>query len=579
MLNKIISIFMSFAISVTGLIYTSMNSVLDSVTEMIFGIPYTVEAVKSDFFDGIKDSDIVSVDEDSGFVDDMIAVFIEGNLSFSEKLSLFNRCGGSIIGWCTPADLYVLRLSSMNYNQILAKCKAIEAIDGVALAIPVSAYKTVLNATPNDPFDTSEALVWDELNPNGSNWWLEAVQARQAWDYSEYFSKINIGVVDAGYDLDHPELSGRIRFPSDRLASRNYPDEHGCHVAGIIGANRNNGVGISGICDNSELICVDWTPELLQLWHTELAIFFGFSEVVKAGAKVINFSLGTSSSRSSDSKSFIESVLSPAALSLMMASLISKGYDFLAVQSAGNGDIFGDPLNADLNGHFCALDSSNIFTGTYGVSADEILDRIIVVASANNDGGGEYTQSVYSNVGPTVSVAAPGDDIYSCSAYCEYTYLSGTSMSTPIVTGIASLVWSVNPSFTGAQVKKIVCSSTEDTVKINTQMEYYYDVDLMDYPLVNAKLAVEEAIRRTDSTVGTVSGKILGVGAEAIVFDGVSHTVFSDGTYSFVAGEGNGAADVLNAAGEKLGSFELSVVAGKSTVASDFIINTEIPSV
>ncbi|MBQ8015632.1 MAG: hypothetical protein IJ264_05540, partial [Clostridia bacterium] len=112
MLNKIISIFMSFAISVTGLIYTSMNNFLDSVTEMIFGIPYTVDSVNSDFFDEITDSDVVSVDEDSGFVEDMAAIFIDENLSFTEKISLFNRCGGSIIGWCAPIDLYVMRFSS-----------------------------------------------------------------------------------------------------------------------------------------------------------------------------------------------------------------------------------------------------------------------------------------------------------------------------------------------------------------------------------------------------------------------------------------------------------------------------------
>ncbi len=579
MLNKMISIFMSFAISVTGLIYTSMNNFLDSVTEMIFGIPYTVDAVNSDFFDGITDSDVVAIDESSGFVDDMVAVFIDERLSFTEKISLFNRCGGSLIGWCAPADLYVLRFSSMTYKQVVAKCKTVEAVDGVVLAIPVSTYKTVSDATPNDPFDTSEALVWDELNPEGSNWWLEAIQARQAWDYSEYFSKIDIGVVDAGYDLEHPELAGRISFPSDRLANRNYPDIHGCHVAGIIGANRNNGVGISGICDNSEFICVDWSPELLQLWHTELAILFGFSEVVKAGAKVVNFSLGTSGSRTSDTESFIESVFGTAALSLMMSSLISKGYDFLAVQSAGNGDFFGDPLNADLNGHFSALDSGNIFTGTYDVSADEILNRIIIVGSADNDGNGEYTQSEYSNVGSAVTISAPGENIYSCSVNGGYTHLSGTSMSAPVVSGVASLVWSVNPSFSAVQVKDIVCTSTEDIVKINTEKDYYYDVDLMDYPMVNAKLAVEEAIRRTDSSVGTVSGRIIGEGAVSIGFDGVLHTLFSDGTYSFVGGEGVGVASVLNSAGEELGSFDLSITAGEKTIAQDYVIGTEIPPV
>ncbi len=572
MINKIISVIMSFIISATGFLYTSLNDIVDSVSEAVFGIPYTVESIKSEFFNEIGDSDVVSVDADRGFVEDMVAVFIDGNLSFSQKLSLFANCGGFLVGWCAPADLYVLRYLPMSYNEVMRKCEALESNEGIVFAMPVSTYKTEFNAVPDDPFDEAESsFAWDELNPKGSNWWLEAIQARQAWDYSDCFSKINIGIVDSGFDLDHPELAGKISFPNSKQANRNYPDYHGCHVAGIIGANGNNGVGISGICQNSNLICVDWSPELIQIWHTELAILFGFSALVKAGAKVINFSLGISPSRTSNSKNSLSDIFGPLALSLMMSSLLSKGYDFVAVQAAGNGDYYGDPMNADYNGHFAALDESNIFTGFYGISKSDILDRIIVVASADNRGRGEYIQSDFSNVGSVVSLAAPGGNVYSCSVDGSYEYLSGTSMAAPVVTGVASLVWSVNPSFSGAEVKAIVCNSTEATAKINTETDYFNDVDLMDYPMVNAKLAVEQAIRKTNAAVGTVSGKVVG-DAENIIFNGVSHTLFSDGSYSFVASEGSGIAEVLDAQGNQIGAFDIAVAAGTETQISDYVI-------
>ncbi len=575
MLNKIISLIMSFVLSVTGFLYTSLNDVIDSVSEMIFGIPYTVDAIKADFFSEIDDNDIVAVDKNSGFVEDLIAVFIDGELSFKEKVALFGKTGGVLVGWSAVSDLYVLRYYAMNYNQVTAMCEKLEQNDGILFAMPVTTCRSVLNSTPNDPFDAFDFTTpeWDELNPQGSNWWLEAIQARQAWDYDDYFNKINIGIIDAGFDLDHPEFDGRISFPSNRLASRNYQNYHGCHVAGIIGANRNNGVGIAGICDNSELICVDWYPELLQFWNTELAVFFGFSEVVKAGAKVVNYSLGTSGSKNTDGNSFWDEFIVSAALSLMMSSLLSKGYDFIAVQSAGNGDYFGEPMNAEYNGHFATLWEGNILT-TGGVSARDILDRIIVVACADNDGNGSYTQSDFTNVGSAVAIAAPGTNVYSCSTDGGYEYLSGTSMAAPVVTGVASLVWSVNSDFSGAQVKEIVCSSTESIAKINSNYEYSYDVDLMDYPMVNAKLAVEEAIRRTDSTVGTVSGKIIGENASEIVYNGKSHTLFSDGTYSFVAASGNGVATVLDNIGNEIGSFELTVEAGEEISAGEYIINS-----
>ena len=170
---------------------------------------------------------------------------------------------------------------------------------------------------------------------------------------------------------------------------------------------------IAGICDDARLVCVDWMPDSLQFWNTDISILFGFSTLVKAGAKVVNLSLGSSGSKTSNSMGFIEAVFETAITSYMMASLLSKGYDFIAVQSAGNGDYFGDPVDASVNGHFCALNEDNIFVGTKKVSADDILDRIIIVASARNNEDGTYTQSSFTNVGRTVSVAAPGEDIYS----------------------------------------------------------------------------------------------------------------------------------------------------------------------
>lgn len=578
MLNRIIAFIMSYVISVTGFMYSSFNGLIDSVSELVFGLPYSAEAIKADFFGNITENDIETIDSENGYVNNKIAVFINSETSFKDKLAFFNSSGGKLVGWSTPADLYVIEYGKMNYDAVTVKCEKLMLNEAVELAIPVTAFRYTPDRTPADDFDYNDVYAeWDELEPDGRNWWLEAIDARQAWDYSDYFSKINIGIVDAGYDLDHPDLEGKISFPSQRLANRNRQDYHGCHVAGIIGA-KHNGSGITGICDNSNLICVDWIPDQLQLWITDLAIYFGFSSVVKAGAKVVNFSLGSSSSKSENDSSLLEKIITPAAYSYMMGSLLAKGYDFIAVQSAGNGDMNGNPINAKNNGSFSTINRKNVFTGSNNVSADEILDRIIIVASASNGGKGKYVQSDFSNVGSSVTIAAPGDNIYSCSIDGGYEYLSGTSMSAPVVTAVASLVWSVNPSFTGADVKEIICASTDSVASVNTSVPYIYDdLELVDYPMVNAKLAVEEAVRRTYLSTGTVSGKINADVGE-IVFDGVSHTVFSDGTYSFVAQSGSGEAEIFDADGNKLGSFEMTVEAGKTIEAGEYTPVQNIPA-
>lgn len=572
MFTRIISLIMSVVMAASSFVYTAVDSVVDAVSELVFGIPYTAEAIKADFFSEIDDSDVVSISKERGFVNDKLAVFVNSEMSFFDRLNLLTSCGGVISGWCMPTDLFVISYVPMTYEQAVARCEKLESLNGVELAVPVMASKTDLNKTPDDKFDYENEIDfdWDETVPSGSNWWLEAIDARQAWDYSDYFSTVNIGILDAGFETEHPELAGKIVFPDDKQARRNVPHNHGTHVAGIVSANH-NGAGIAGICEDARLICIDWMPDLLQFWSTDISIFFGFSTLVKAGAKTVNLSLGTSGSKESDRMGFFEAVFETAATSYMMASLLSKGYDFVVVQSAGNGDYLGDPVDASLNGHFCTLNEDNIFVGSNDVSAQDILNRIIIVASATNNGDGTYIQSSFTNVGRSVTIAAPGDNIYSASLDGGYEYMSGTSMSAPVVTGVASLVWSVNPSFTGADVKDIICSSTDSIAQIFTDWDYYYDVETVEYSMVNAKLAVEEAIRRTDKTTGTVQGKIIGDVSE-IVFDGASHTVFADGTYSFVAPEGTAAAEIYGADGSLAGTVDITVVAGQVTAVEDYVI-------
>ncbi len=575
MLSKIIALVMSFVMSASGSAFSLFGTAVDSVFELICGIPYTASAVKDEFLEKIEADNIGFIDSETGYVKDTLAVFIDPELGFFEKLGLLRSCGGTVIGWCAPAELYIIKTFGMTHDAALAKCKKIEAVEGVALAMPLYLSKTEEQLTPDDPFDyeleenfydTEMPLVWDELHPDGRNWWLEAIHAREAWDYEAYYQPINLGVLDSGFDLNHPELEGKITFPNEKRARKNRPSDHGCHVAGIIAAERNNATGISGICDNASLICVDWNPDLFQFWFTEIAIYFGFSELVQAGAKVINLSLGISPSVTADNAGFFERQIKPRAISLTMASLLSKGYDFLVVQSAGNGNSLGLPIDSTNNGHFTAITENNIYTGKHDVSKEDILGRILIVSAASNGMNGTYYQAGYSNVGRYVGIAAPGSGVFSCGDpwLNDYTYKSGTSMSAPCVTGVAGLVWSVNPEFTGKEVREILVTSTDSVAKLNEFNEYIYDLDLMEYPMLNAKLAVEEAIKRTDDTVGTVKGVVSLDGADRIEFGSTSYTVLSDGSFLFVASSGSGTAVIRNASGEEIGSFELTIIAGET---------------
>ena len=576
MLNSIIAFLMSIIISLSGTLYGTFGSLVNSFFEMLYGIPYTAEAIKDDFLSEIGFDDIGLIDEETGYVKDTLAVFLDGGMTFLERAKILSQCGGVVIGWCAPAELYVVRTFGMTHDQALAESEKIDAIEGVALAMPLYVSKTAEQTTPDDPFDynieedsffSENPVVWNEITPSGRNWWLEAIDARQAWDYEAYYQPVTLGVLDSGFDLNHPELAGKISFPNEKRANKNRPSDHGCHVAGIIAAERNNGEGISGICDHADLVCVDWNPDTysLQFWFTEIAIYFGFTELVQSGVKAINMSFGISPSISNSRASYYDRVLKPRALSYTIASLLDKGYDFLIVQSAGNGNSFAEPIDSTNNGHFTAITEKTVYTGKYDIPKEEILGRILIVSAAMYDGK-DYVQTTYSNVGPYIEIAAPGSMVYSCGdpAINYYTFKSGTSMAAPCVTGVAGLVWSINPDFTAREVKEIIVSSTDSVARVNTEYEYLYDVELVDYPMVNAKLAVEEAIKRTDSTIGTVSGKLSLREAATVEFGGVEYTVLADGSFSFVAKEGSGVAVIRNAAGEEIGSFELAITAGET---------------
>lgn len=486
----------------------------------------TVEEFKEEeqsFYEPAPESIVEIEDSKIAYADDSLAVFFTDDAEESDRQRIVESLEGEVVGKIEDMNEYEIRFSHSELEDLTAKCDELMKDSKVDFASISVMSEIEEDYVPNDPWNGYPRWNEDAIENTSysfSNWWIKATELDKAWDYKDKFNHINIGIVDSGFDTEHEDLKGKIVFPDEFFEEKNDFTHHGTHVSGIIGAIHDNNIGITGVVDDCTMICADWQANKTQgqKWNNEARIMTGFINVVKAGAKVVNFSLGSSGTipAGTDRWKIVKDAEAKYA-SYFMAKLLQRGYDFICCQSAGNGvdkdkGLKSYAVDASNNGTFCTITEKNAIRSVSGVTPKDIVDRIIIVASAKFNGYGNFEQSSFSNGGDRVSICAPGSYIYSTyhsedeTNTDKYAYLSGTSMACPVVTGITSLVWSVNPSFTGAQVKHFVCD-IENTV---------YDVedstDETHLPtgtmrLINARLAVEAAIRACE-TNGIVKGRV-----------------------------------------------------------------------
>ena len=260
--------------------------------------------------------------------------------------------------------------------------------------------------------------VLEELN-NGIKYYTEQVNYNLN---KEFNGREPVG--DDPYDITD------VDYGNGNPMNRVEDESHGTHVAGIIAAERNNGIGVNGVANNVAIMSIRAVPNGDEY---DKDIARGIRYAVDNGARIINGSFG---------KSF-----SPNAQWVYDAIKYAADNNVLFVHAAGNdGSDLDNPINAN-------------FPNDQVNNGPEIADNVITVGALNPKYGSELVAS-YSNYGKiNVDIFAPGTDIYSTYPNNDYEYSPGTSMAAPGVAGVAALVMSQYPSLTAAQVKKIILNS------------------------------------------------------------------------------------------------------------------------
>jgi subtilisin family serine protease len=223
----------------------------------------------------------------------------------------------------------------------------------------------------------------------------------------------------------------------DDLNDRDYGDNnvmpkngssHGTHVSGIIAARRNNNIGVNGAANNVKIMAIRNTPNGDE-YDKDVAL--GVYYAVNNGAKIINMSFGKSFSPHSD---WVRDAIAYAAKK-----------DVLIVAAAGNNSENTDEVQYYPNDQL-------------GVG-EEVSNTFIKVGSSTYDYGSRIV-SGFSNYGKnTVDIFAPGSSIYSTYPENTYSFAQGTSMASPLVAGVAALVWSQYPKLKAAQLKEVLMAS------------------------------------------------------------------------------------------------------------------------
>ncbi len=303
-------------------------------------------------------------------------------------------------------------------------------------------FEVATSAMPNDPYFTTNDLLEEK------QWYLPKIKMPQAWEFSKSRRATTVAIVDTGIHASHVELDdGRViagynSISKEEIAANADSDNngHGTAVSGIIGAISNNGRGLAGIAKNVKLMPIKALRSDGK--GNVAAVSAGIVWAADNGADIINLSLGGTGFGADE------------ALNAAIRHAYEKGV--LVISAAGN----------DLAAQGSNLDTSPV----YPICADNGLNMVLGVAASDvND-----VKADFSNFGINcVDITAPGKKILT-TAYLPsdpsdnvLIYGSGTSVATPIVSGVAALLKSNRPTLSHTEIRDILIGTADDIDNLN----------------------------------------------------------------------------------------------------------------
>ncbi len=351
--------------------------------------------------------------------------------------AIVQRVGGRVVNHLAGIDVHVVDFPQVQQDasfQMQANLLATLNQDSrIEYAEPDYIYSIANETRPTG--ESTQVLLPLIVNgqplfiPNdpalGNQYALNRINAFTGWGVTQGSKKIVIAVIDTGVQLDHPDLRAKIVGGYDFVDKDSVGSDghgHGTHVAGIAAAVTNNKIGIAGACPNCSIMPLRALDNMGEGYTSDIAA--GIKYAVDNGAHVINLSLG-------------------GPYSYTVVAEVEKAWN---------------------KGVFIACAAGNGWTNNPDNAYPAAYEKCFAVASTTKDD----TRSDFSNYGSWVDIAAPGGSservqtgvgIYSAWNHGGYEWISGTSMATPYVAGVAGLL--ASQGLTNQQIEQRLCKNAD----------------------------------------------------------------------------------------------------------------------
>ncbi|MDR1464960.1 MAG: S8 family serine peptidase [Oscillospiraceae bacterium] len=436
------------------------------------------------------------------FVRGIVTVFFRRGTAAAQRQEAFDTVYGTPVGWAEAVGKYTLAVPGEGtLAELRAVCRTLEAFPFVAGA-------TIDRVSQLDPqYTADDPYLADSLNRG-----LSVIEAPAAWDLLAQYGQESpsLGMLDTGVDATHEDLAGAVVcVETVHHSGKDYtfatsPQAHGTGVASVMAAVPNNSKGFVGVAWDGSLQAFDVYASVSGGRTQESVVYDGLLQLVLNGARAVNFSAGWElySFQTVTQADIAEEARTAA---LHIASLLDAGYEPLVVQSAGNG--YADTkvsFDAIMNGFFCCVTPAN--TGLSPAMAEMVCRRILVVGAAQQQGS-IYIQRESSNAGSQVNLCAPGTSVRAAVPGDQYATANGTSLSAPMVTATAAMLFAVNPNLTGGSVRDMILhpANTPVTVYDNTSINHPL---VSQYPMLNVRLALTAAVRTRSANTGELAAAL-----------------------------------------------------------------------